>query len=363
MAEQFGEKVHEATEHRLHEAQKEGQVPKSSDLSSAIVLVIATGLLLFAGESGIQAVAPYLTEHLGGEAWVATNSEQVLNHWVRLVWIVLWVTVPVSLILAVSSIASQISQTGFLFLPKKLSPDWNRVDPIAGFGRLFSLQSAARVSFGLFKILLVIIVAGASLWGESEEFLDMIGWTVPEIGVYTVQTVLGTSFKVAIALLILALADYGFQFWKTHQDLRMTEQEVREELKHLIGDPQIIRRRRQVQQQMARSRITNNVRHADAIITNPTELAIAIKYDPAKMPAPIVVAKGAGTMAQRIRRLALEHHIPIVERKELAQALYRDVDINQEVPVDQYNAVAEVLRYVYQLQGKSLPKMPQRKAG
>lgn len=363
MAEQFGEKVHEATEHRLHEARKEGQVPKSSDLSSALVLVIATGLLLFAGESGIQTVAPYFTEHLGGEAWVATDRDQIMNHWVRMVWIVAWVTVPLSLILAIAAIASQVSQTGLLFLPKKLSPDWNRVNPITGFGRLFSLQSAARVGFGLFKILIVIVVAGSSLWVQYEEFLEMIGWTVPEIGFYTVQTILWTSFKIAIALLILALADYGFQYWKTNQDLRMTEQEVREELKQMVGDPQIIRRRRQVQQQMARSRITNNVPRADAIITNPTELAIAIKYDPEKMPAPIVVAKGAGTMAQRIRRLALEHHIPIVERKELAQALYRDVDINQEVPVDQYNAVAEVLRYVYQLQGKALPKMPTRKAG
>jgi flagellar biosynthesis protein FlhB len=363
MAEQFGEKVHEATEHRLHEARKEGQVPKSSDLSSAVVLVIATGLLLFAGESGIQTMAPYFTEHLGGEAWVATDRDQIFNHWVRMVWIVAWVTVPLSLILAIAAIASQVSQTGLLFLPKKLSPDWNRVNPITGFGRLFSLQSAARVGFGLFKILIVIVVAGSSLWVQYEEFLEMIGWTVPEIGFYTVQTILWTSFKIAIALLILALADYGFQYWKTNQDLRMTEQEVREELKQMVGDPQIIRRRRQVQQQMARSRITNNVPRADAIITNPTELAIAIKYDPEKMPAPIVVAKGAGTMAQRIRRLALEHHIPIVERKELAQALYRDVDINQEVPVDQYNAVAEVLRFVYQLQGKALPKMPTRKAG
>ena len=100
MAEQFGEKVHEATEHRLHEARKEGQIPKSNDLSSAIVLVIATGLLLFAGETGLRTVAPYFTEHLGGEAWVATNSDQVMNHWVRMVWIILWVTIPVSLILA-----------------------------------------------------------------------------------------------------------------------------------------------------------------------------------------------------------------------------------------------------------------------
>jgi flagellar biosynthetic protein FlhB len=363
MAEQIGEKVHEPTEHRLGEARKEGTIAKSQDLASALVLVVAVGALLFAGESGIQAVTPYLTEHLGGEAWLATNKDEMLHQWARMVWIVGWVTVPLSLVLAAAAIASQISQTGFLFLPKKLNPDWSRVNPITGFSRLFSLQSAARVGFGLFKLLLVMVVAGSSLWMQSEDFVKMIEWTVAEISVYTVQLILWTSFKIAIALLILALADYGFQFWKTNQDLRMTEEEFRQEIKQLIGDPKILRRRRQVQQQMARSRVTNNVKYADAVITNPTELAIAIKYDPTKMPAPIVVAKGAGTMAQRIRRLALENHIPIVERKELAQALYRDVDINHEVPLDQYNAVAEVLRYVYQLQGKTLPKMPQRKAG
>lgn len=362
MAEQVGEKVHDPTEHRLDEARKDGQIAKSHDLAQALVLVVATGVLLFAGETGIQAVTPYFTEYLGGEAWVVTNSTEIHHQWVRMVLMVAWVTVPLSLVLAAAAIFSQVSQTGLLYLPKKVSPDWSRIDPIAGFGRLFSLQSVARVGFGLFKILIVIVVAGASLWTQYEEFLLMVGWTVPEIGVYTVQVILWTSFKIALALLILALADYGFQNWKTFQDLRMTEEEFRQEIKELIGDPKILRRRRQVQQQMARSRVTNNVQHADAVVTNPTELAVAIKYDPTKMPAPIVVAKGAGTMAQRIRRLALEHHIPIVERKELAQALFRDVDINQEVPLDQYNAVAEVLRYVYQLQGKTLPKMPQRQA-
>jgi flagellar biosynthetic protein FlhB len=124
----------------------------------------------------------------------------------------------------------------------------------------------------------------------------------------------------------------------------------------------VLGRRKQVQRQLAQSRIATSVPTADAIITNPTELAVAIKYEPTQMRAPVVVAKGAGTMAQRIRRLALENHIPIVERKELAQALYRDVAVHQEIPADQYNAVAEVLRYVYQLQGKSLPNMPVRAA-
>ena len=164
------------------------------------------------------------------------------------------------------------------------------------------------------------------------------------------------SFLASTAvLLILAIFDYGFQRWKHEQDLRMTTQEVREEFKMLQGDPHIIARRRQVQRQLVMNRLKTAVPKADVVVTNPTELAVAIQYDPATMEAPIVVAKGAGVMAQQIRRLALEHNIPVLERKPLAQALYKHVDLNKPIPTDQYAAVAEILRYVYQLQGKTLP--------
>ncbi len=140
----------------------------------------------------------------------------------------------------------------------------------------------------------------------------------------------------------------------------MTDQEMREEIKESNGNPQVIQRRKQIQRQMASQRINSEVPKADFIATNPTELAIAVSYNPETMIAPIVVAKGAGVLAQRIRKIALEHGIPIVERKELAQFLYKNVDIGAAIGVDQYQAVAEVLRYVYQLKGKTLPKAPQR---
>ncbi len=358
MADQFGEKVHEATPHRLEEARKKGNVPKSQDLGSALILLLATGIFLFAGQHGASEIEPYFTEHLGGQAWVSIESDQVLNHWVRMLWVLAWTTVPMFLILAIAAAMTQIMQTGIMFIPDKLAPDLERVNPIKGLSRLFSLQSAARLTFGLFKILIVIVVAAVSLWNQADELWKMAGWTVPQITSYMLQTILWVSFKIAVALLILALLDYWFQVWRMGKDLMMTNQEIREEFKQLQGDPQILMRRKQVQRQLAQSRVATSVPSADAVITNPTELAVAIKYDPAKMRAPIVVAKGAGTMAQRIRRIALEHHIPIIERKELAQALYRDVEINQEIPADQYNAVAEILRYVYQLQGKPLPQMP-----
>jgi flagellar biosynthetic protein FlhB len=159
-----------------------------------------------------------------------------------------------------------------------------------------------------------------------------------------------------VALLVLALLEFAFQRWKHEQDLMMTDQELRDELKETEGDPQVAARRKQVQRQMATNRINNDVPNADVVVSNPTELAVAIRYDPQTTPAPIVLAKGAGAIAQRIRRIALEHGIPVVERKPLAQVLYKTVDVGDVVPPDQYQAVAEVLRYVYQLQGKEIPK-------
>ena len=173
-----------------------------------------------------------------------------------------------------------------------------------------------------------------------------------------IEILLWTSLKIGLALLLLALLDYAFQRWKHEQDLKMTSQEVREEMKNLEGDPQVVARRRAVQRQLALNRLSNAVPKADVVITNPTELAVAIRYEPEEMAAPIVVAKGAGLIAQRIRRLALEHGIPIVENKPLARALYRDVEINQPIPEDRYAAVAEVLAYVYQLKGKEIPTPP-----
>ena len=212
-----------------------------------------------------------------------------------------------------------------------------------------------RLGFGLFKILVIAIVAFVSLYSHRERILGLAALDVSQIGVYLFEMMLWTSLKIAIALVILAILDYAFQRWKHEQDMKMTTQEVREEMKNLEGNPEVRARRRHVQRQLALNRLSDAVPKADVVVTNPTELAIAIQYDPATMAAPIVVAKGAGELAKRIRRLALEHGIPIVEKKPLAQALYREVEIDQPVPHDKYAAVAEILAYVYQLKGKKIP--------
>jgi flagellar biosynthetic protein FlhB len=271
---------------------------------------------------------------------------------------VAWVVLPIIGLMFLGAILVNVGQVGLLFLPEKIAPDIARIDPIRGVRRLFSLQSVMRLTFGIFKILVIAAVAFVSLYAERHKILGLTGMAVPEIAGYLVEILLWTSLKVGIALLVLAIFDYGFQRWKFEQDIRMTSQEVREEMKNLEGNPEVIARRKVVQRQLALTRISEAVPRADVVITNPTELAVAIQYEPEEMAAPIVTAKGAGLIARRIRELALKHGIPVVEKKPLAQALFREVDVNQPIPADKYAAVAEVLAYVYQLQGKSIPEPP-----
>src|SRR5437762_10669725 len=207
----------------------------------------------------------------------------------------------------------------------------------------------------MLKVLLIVVVAGWSLWGERGRLMELSAHSTGEIGAYLLSVLLWTSLKIGGSLAVLALFDYGYQYWKHEQDLRMTTQEMKEEIKQQQGDPQIAARRKQLQRQMVLRRLSTTIPKADVVVTNPTELAIALQYDPEKMPAPIVLAKGAGVLAQRIRRLALESSVPIVERKELARALYASVDVGRQVPAEQYAAVAEVIRYVSQLKKRPLP--------
>jgi flagellar biosynthetic protein FlhB len=244
---------------------------------------------------------------------------------------------------------------GLLWVPDKLALDVGKLNPLNGLQRIFSLAGTLRLGFGLLKMLIVAVVAVSVIWSRWDQVMRASALETAQYATFLVDISLKTMLWAAVALFVLAVFDYGAQRWKFEQDLRMTHQEVREEMKNMQGDPQIIARRRAIQRQMVMNRISTSVPKADVVITNPTELAVAIQYTPDEMAAPVVVAKGAGVLAQRIRRLALENNIPVVERKPLAQLLYKEVDINKPIPTDSYAAVAEVLAYVYQLKGKKVP--------
>jgi flagellar biosynthetic protein FlhB len=302
----------------------------------------------------VDFVRRYAEERLGGQPWLAADVSLAVSQWNAMLWELARRLVPIFGLLLAAAVAVHVGQVGFLFLPGKLAFDLSRLDPLKGLRRIFAVENFVRLGFGLFKVLVIAAVAAMALYGEWDTILGLTGLAVPEIAAYLGHVLLGTMLKIAVALLVLAVLDYAFQRWKFERDLRMTPQEVREELKNLEGDPHIAARRRVVQRQLALSRLSQAVPKADVVVTNPTELAVAIQYEPRTMAAPIVVAKGAGVIAQRIRRLALEHHIPIVEKKPLAQALFREVEVNHPIPHDKYAAVAEILAYVYHLKGKRI---------
>jgi flagellar biosynthetic protein FlhB len=354
-SEEFGDKTHEATPYRRQQAREEGQVVRSQDLASAALLIGGLLALWYFGGGLADFFGRLTSDYLGGEAWLAVDQQTATHETAALAWRLAIAVLPILGLLTLAAVAAQMGQTGFLYLPQKVAFDWQRLNPISNAQRIFSLTSVVHLGFGLLKVGLIFAVAAWSLWGERERLMNLAEQSSAEIGVYLLSTLLWTSLKIGGALLALALLDYGYQYWKHEQDLRMTTQELKEEIKTQQGDPQIAARRKQIQRQMVLHRLNSTIPKADAIVTNPTELAIALQYDPEKMAAPIVIAKGAGVLAQRIRRLGLENSVPIVERKELARALYAHVEVGQAVPAEQYAAVAEVIRYVYQLKGKKLP--------
>jgi len=355
MPEQFGDKTHDATPHRRRQARQEGQVAKSQDLVSAVTLVGAAAALLVLGGALVAFLGELTESQLGQVTSLSTDAEQVASQSRVLLWELARTVLPIIALIAALGVVANLVQTGLLFVPGKAKPDWSRVSPLKGLKRLFSISNVMRLGFGIFKVAIIAVVALLSLWGRRQELANLGALEVGQIAVFLTEITLWTVLKIGIALLVLAILDFAFQRWKHSRDLRMTDQEMREEMKTTQGDPQIMARRRAVQRQLALNRLSADVPQADVVVTNPTELAIAIRYDSEKMAAPIVLAKGAGEVAAQIRRLALEHNIPVVERKPLAQALYKHVEVGQPIPSEQYAAMAEVLKYVYELKG-NLPK-------
>lgn len=354
-ADDFGDKTHEATPYRRQKAREEGQVVRSQDLSSAALLVGGLMVLAYFGGSVAEFLGNMTHEHLGGTAWVSMSQQETTHQIARATYGLAIAFLPVLGLVMLAALVTQMGQFGFLYLPQKLALDWQRINPLSNWGRIASWSNVIHLGFGMLKVLFITLVAGWCLWGERGRLMQLTDESTPEIAAYLFHVMLWTSLKIGGALFVLATFDYGYQFWKHEQDLRMTTQEMKEEIKQQQGDPQVAARRKQIQRQMVLHRLSSTIPRADVIVTNPTHLAIALQYDHEKMAAPIVIAKGGDLLAKRIRELALQNGVPIVERKELARVLYANVEIGQPVPAEQYAAVAEVVRYVYQLKGKRLP--------
>lgn len=354
MADNAGERTEAPTPRRRTEAREKGQVARSSDLSSALLLLGGmVGLRVF-GVSSMTSLIELMRANLDIQQSAANRTVDLSEIVPSLAMIVLAAAGPFLLMLVLIALASNLLQVGAIFTTHPLMPQLERLNPINGLGRLFNVRTLVQLGMNLLKLAVVSIVAWIAIrqrMGDIMLAMAIDGWT--QIGLLS-DVLYDVGFKLAFVLVIIALLDFAWQRLKLEKDLRMTRQEVKEEMRRMDGDPIIKQRRRKMQLAAAMQRIRKTVPEADVVVTNPTELAIAIKYDVDSMAAPRVVAKGADYLAKKIREIAALHGVPIVERKPLAQALYKTVDVGQEVPEQFYKAIAEILAYVYQLSGKKM---------
>lgn len=348
--ENASEKTEQPTPRRRAEAREQGNVPRSTDLTAAIVL-LAGLILLNWFAPGIWNRAMALTRQLGDP--VAPDAGQVTVWLLQAASVAAGMIAPLLLLLLVVTALGALLQSGPVLAWKKAKPKLENISPKKGLKRLFSTDSITR---GLMGVLKVALIAGVAWYLIRAEILPLVGSaTLEPAGAFSLaaQITFTLSVRMALILLVLGLIDYSYQRWKLEKNLRMTRQEVRDELKRMEGDPLIKQRRRQAQLRLAMQRLNLDVPKADVVVTNPTEYAVAIRYDETTMAAPRVLAKGKGWLAGRIRQIALQSAVPVVQRPPLARALYASVEVGEEVPPKFYRAIAEVLAYVYQLAGRA----------
>jgi len=344
------ERTEPASPRRREEARERGQVVRSADLSSAVILLAAVVALQVLGRPMIGGIFASASSVLEGLALVDGDPSALRTQFGGAFASVLLGFLPFVGIVLAAALAANLAQVGFLFTARPLTPDLERINPVSGLGRILSARGLVRLAGGLLKLSIVGLVVFWTLWAERVRLVELSGRGFEQIPGVAVDLMLVLSLRAATALLVLAIFDYSFQRWQHERDLRMSKQEVREELRRYEGDPRIRERRRAIQQQLALQRMLLGVPQATVVITNPTHLAVAVRYEKS-MEAPLVVAKGAEQLARRIRETALDHAVPVVERKDLARALYKSVEVGQSIPPGLYQAVAEILAYVYRLKG------------
>ncbi len=349
--ESFQEKTEEPTPRRREEARKRGQVAKSREV--AAVAVLSGGLLAFVLAGSYMLTQLLLTYRVFLEfpraGFDLYRAQEIFLVAVKLG---LKALLPLLVFLLPIAFLSLYLQVGSLAAWESLLPKAERINPIRGFKRLFSLPSLVELLKSVFKLVVITLVAYLVISSEKEKVLLLAQAEVPELGRAVFHLARSLILKTIMALVVLAVLDFLFQRWETERQLRMTRQELKEELKQTEGDPWVKSRIRQVQRAMAQRRMMAEVPKADVVITNPVHYAVALKYEMEEMPAPKVLAKGEGFVALRIREIAEEAGVPVVENPPLAQALYKEVEIGDFIPAELYQAVAEVLAYVYRLKGK-----------
>jgi flagellar biosynthetic protein FlhB len=291
------------------------------------------------------------TEYPGEEGLFTFNGMSAL--YVDVLIVILKTAGPVLAIALLTGIMISYAQVGFIFTTETLKLKLDRINPLNGFKRIFSMQGAAELVKALLKIAVIGYTAYACIKSESVNVLNLMNRNIAGVALYIVNTILNTAVKICVVLIILGVLDYLYQWFRYEKGLRMSKQEIKEEYKQTEGNPEVKSKIKQKQKQISMRRMLHEVPKADVVITNPTHYAVAIKYDSQLADAPVVTAKGLNFIAQRIKDVAGENGVEIVENKELARTLYDTVEIGDAIPPELYQAVAEILAFVYSIKGKA----------
>lgn len=343
------ERTEPASPRRLEKAREEGQVPRSQELTTFTLLIAASGSLWVIGSIIIQKLSAVLESGLRIEQEIAFNPALLLPRLFQLALDGLLAIAPLLGWLVIIALFAPMLLSGWLFSSKALFPDFKRLNPVNGFKRIFSSRGLIELIKAIAKAVIIGGVAAGIIWSHKQDALDLIGMPL-DISLISMGRLIGWTFMLIVcAMLLIVLIDVPFQIWNHARQLRMSREDLRKEAKEDEGDPQVKARIRSVQREMARRRMMAEVPKADVVVTNPTHYAVALKYQDRSMRAPKVVAKGTQLIAARIRELADEHHIPVLEVPPLARALYHHVELDTEIPETLYTAVAHVLAYIFQL--------------
>lgn len=358
------ERTEPASPKRLEQAREEGDVPRSRELSTCAVLLAAGGSLWIFGDGLIRQLNHSLSSALSFERNDAYDHVALFNKIGDHLMQVMLALSPIAGFSLIAAIASPMLIGGWMFSVKALTPNFGRMNPLSGLGNMVSSRSAVELLKSVLKTILVGVVAWIVIMGQKEALFGLALESVQLGPAHVARMMLVCFLAIVGALVLIAAIDAPYQMWEYAQKLMMTHQEVIQESKEANGNPQIKGKIRQQQREMARRRMMSEIPSADVVVTNPTHFAVALKYVEGKAGAPKVVAKGADAVAAKIREIAREHNVPLLEAPPLARALHKHTELGDEIPEKLYAAVAEVLAYVYQLRafhqhGGMRPQQPE----
>lgn len=344
------QKTEEPSSKRITDTENKGNFAHSREINSSFILLAALLGFMNLGEPGTRTLMGSWHDMISSAGSVQLSSEELFTVVVNTMKDFLKIAGPFLILIMFAGIGANLIQIGGIrFSSHPLIPKFNKLNPLTGFGRIFSKNSVMELFKSLFKVGIISVVSYYTIKSHWKEIPALMGFGVGQTLSFMGLVALEIIFQVLLIMIFLSLLDFAFQRFTYHENLRMTKQEVKEERKDTDGNPQIKQRIRTAQMEMSRKRMMSAVPDADVVVTNPTHISVAIKYDMENFSAPMVVAKGVGPIAMKIREIAKEHGVPLVEDKPLARTLRKTVEVGQMIPASLYKAVAEILAYVYKL--------------